>query len=276
MSCPSPQLCTGTPIIGKFLKHIESRSNPLFKQLFKWQSSAGRRGEPVILDGLHLCEAWLDSGRLPQYAIFDLARMDEPQLRALCEKLSPEHCLTMSGTLLGGLSTFTTTQGVLFVVQPKLDTLPMRIKESIAILDRVQDPGNVGTLLRTCAAAGIKRVFATIGTAALWSPRVLRSGQGAHFVLRMHEQADMSALFSTLEIPMVVTTLGDAQDLFEAQLPAQCAWVFGNEGQGVDAAILKRADLRVQITHELNAVESLNVTAAAAICLFEQRRQHRN
>ena len=258
------------------MKHIESRSNPLFKQLFKWQASAGRRGEPVILDGLHLCEAWLDSGRSPQYAIFDFARMDEPQLCALREKLSPEHCLTMSGTLLGGLSSFTTTQGVLFVVQPKLDTLPMRIKESVVVLDRIQDPGNVGTLLRTCAAAGIKRVFATTGTATLWSPRVLRSGQGAHFALRLHEQADLDALIATLEVPLVVTSLTEAHDLFATALPEHCAWVFGNEGQGVEAALLKRANLRVKIAHELAGAESLNVTAAAAICLFEQRRQHRS
>ena len=256
------------------MKHIESRSNPLFKQLYKWQSSAGRRGEPVILDGIHLCESWLEVGRPPQYAIFDIDRVQEPQLQALIERLPPELCLTMAGTLLGGLSSFTTNQGVLFIVQPKVDTLPMRIKESVVVLDRIQDPGNVGTLLRTCAAAGIKRVFATTGTATLWSPRVLRSGQGAHFALRLHEQADVEAMISTLEIPLVVTSLAESQDLFTTELPAQCAWVFGNEGQGVDVALLKRANMRVKITHELAGVESLNVTAAAAICLFEQRRQH--
>jgi len=258
------------------LKHIESRSNPLFKQLYKWQSSAGRRGEPVILDGIHLCESWLGVGRPPQYAIFDVDRVQEPQLQALIEKLAPELCLTMSRTLLGGLSSFNTNQGVLFIVQPKVDTLPMRIKESVAVLDRIQDPGNVGTLLRTCAAAGIKRVFATTGTATLWSPRVLRSGQGAHFALRLHEQADLDAMIATLEIPLVVTSLTEAQDLFATALPEHCAWVFGNEGQGVEAALLKRANLRVKIEHELAGAESLNVTAAAAICLFEQRRQHRN
>lgn len=257
------------------MKHIESRSNPLFKQLYKWQSSAGRRGEPVILDGIHLCESWLSVGRPPQYAIFDIDRVQEPQLQALIEKLPPELCLTMSGTLLGGLSSFNTNQGILFVVQPKVDTLPMRIKESVIVLDRIQDPGNVGTILRTCAAAGIKRVFATTGTATLWSPRVLRSGQGAHFALRLHEQADLEVMIATLEIPLVVTSLTEAQDLFATELPDHCAWVFGNEGQGVDAALLKRADLRVKIAHDLTGAESLNVTAAAAICLFEQRRQHR-
>lgn len=214
-------------------------------------------------------------GRPPQYAIFDIDRVQEPQLQALIDKLAPELCLTMSGSLLGGLSDFNSNQGVLFIVQPKVDTLPMRIKESVVVLDRIQDPGNVGTLLRTCAAAGIKRVFATTGTATLWSPRVLRSGQGAHFVLRLHEQADLEAMIATLEIALVVTSLTEAQDLFATELPDHCAWVFGNEGQGVDAGLLKRAKLRVKIAHDLTGAESLNVTAAAAICLFEQRRQHR-
>jgi TrmH family RNA methyltransferase len=256
------------------LKHIESRSNPLYKQLFKWQSSAGRRAEPVILDGIHLCESWLGAGRLPKYAIFDVDRIVEPQLIALIERLSPELCLTMSGSLLGSLSGFNTSQGVLFVVQPKIDTLPLRIRESVVILDRIQDPGNVGTLLRTSAAAGIKRVFATTGTATFWSPRVLRSGQGAHFALRLHEQADLEAVIATLEVPLVVTSLDQANDLFATALPKHCAWVFGNEGQGVEASLLSRANLRVRIEHDLSGAESLNVTAAAAICLFEQRRQH--
>jgi TrmH family RNA methyltransferase len=104
---------------------------------------------------------------------------------------------------------------------------------------------------------------------------VLRSGQGAHFALRLHEQADLDAMSATLEIPLVVTSLTEAQDLFATELPDHCAWVFGNEGQGVDAALLKRANLRVKIAHDLTGAESLNVTAAAAICLFEQRRQHR-
>ncbi|NCU87070.1 MAG: hypothetical protein EBV58_04620 [Actinobacteria bacterium] len=78
------------------LKHIESRSNPLFKQLYKWQSSAGRRGEPVILDGIHLCESWLGVGRPPQYAIFDMDRIQEPQLIELIDKLPPEAILNIS------------------------------------------------------------------------------------------------------------------------------------------------------------------------------------
>jgi TrmH family RNA methyltransferase len=116
-------------------------------------------------------------------------------------------------------------------------------------------------------------VLAATGTASLWSPKVLRSGQGAHFALQLHEQVDLLAIAATLEMPLVATTLDDAQDLFMTKLPAQCAWVFGHEGQGVDEKLLNRANLKVKINHELGPIESLNVTAAVAICLFEQRRQ---
>jgi TrmH family RNA methyltransferase len=168
-----------------------------------------------------------------------------------------------------------TDQGVLFVAQPTIHPIPEKISESIVMLDRLQDPGNVGAILRTCAAAGIKRVFASAGTAGLWSPKVLRSAQGAHFVLKLHEQSNLMSLTESLAIPLVVTTLEDASDLHNTVLPKHAAWVFGNEGQGVAEDLLSRADIRVKIMHD-KAVESLNVTVASGVCLFEQRRQHRS
>lgn len=256
------------------MKLIESRANPLYKDLYKWQSAAGRRGEPVLLEGMHLCQSWLETKGQPQFAIFDADRMEQPALLSLRNKLQDEVCIAMTGSLLRALSTVDSSQGVLFVVKPKVNVVPDRLKDSIVMLDRLQDPGNVGSLLRTCAAAGIHRVVAAPGTASLWSPKVLRSGQGAHFALQLHEQVDLVELSSRLEFPLVVTTLDDAQDLFATTLPDRCAWVFGHEGQGVDPKLLARADIKVKISHELGAIESLNVTAAAAICLFEQRRQH--
>lgn len=255
------------------MKHIESRSNPLYKQLFKWQSSAGRRDEPVLLEGIHLCESWLALGKQPQYAIFDIGRVSQPQLVALIDKLNLDVCLTMPSSLLGNLSSVDTDQGVLFVVQPAIYRIPEKIAESIVLLDRLQDPGNVGAILRTCAAAGIKRVLTSTGTAGLWSPKVLRSAQGAHFQLKLHEQIDLLSLASSLTVPLIVTAPDQASDLFNTVLPKHAAWVFGNEGQGVSPELIARADLRIKITHD-RAVESLNVTVASAICLFEQRRQH--
>jgi TrmH family RNA methyltransferase len=258
------------------LKHIESRANPLFKQLFKWQSSAGRRNEPVLLDGLHLCEAWLEHGHMPKIAIFDLSRLDTPALGQLADKIPNELCVTMPPGLLAGLSDVQTDQGVIFVVESPVWTMPKKFEESIVILDRLQDPGNVGTLLRTCAGAGIKRVVAGKGTAALWSPKVLRSAQGAHFALKLYEQVDLSEFIENLKLPLLATTLNGGEDLYDVSIPETCAWVFGHEGQGVAREILSEAKIRIFINHDKTAIESLNVAMAAAICLFEQRRQHRS
>lgn len=257
------------------MKLIESRANPLFKQLFKWQSAAGRRGEPILLEGVHLCEAWLDTHGLPQFAIFDQNRLDTQVFKSLISKLPDQICITMPASLLNGLSSVDSSQGVIFIVQPFIANIADSISDTVVLLDRLQDPGNVGSLLRTCVAAGIKNVIASVGTAALWSPKVLRSGQGAHFALNLHEHVDLFSIIDRLEIPLIATTLTQASDLFETKLPERCAWVFGHEGQGVDPALLDRADMKVHIQHETGAIESLNVTVAAAICLFEQRRQLR-
>jgi TrmH family RNA methyltransferase len=161
---------------------------------------------------------------------------------------------------------------VFFITTPKAVEPPARIEQNSLWLDRVQDPGNVGVLLRTAAAAGIQHIYLSPGCAAAWSSKVLRSAQGAHFAASIYEQADLATANKKRDIPLLATTLADATSLYEDTLPDQCVWLFGNEGQGVDARLLDLADRRVFIPQAPN-VESLNVAAAAAICLFEHRRQ---
>jgi RNA methyltransferase, TrmH family len=137
------------------------------------------------------------------------------------------------------------------------------------ILDRVQDAGNVGSILRSAAAFGFKQVIALTGTAALWSPKVLRAGMGAHLGLQLVESAILDDL-SVLTVPLVVTSShqGDfLQNLMQNKaLPQPCAWVMGHEGQGVRAELLQQARVSVRIGQP-GGEESLNVAAAAAICL---------
>jgi TrmH family RNA methyltransferase len=194
-------------------------------------------------------------------------------LLAEAQRLLPaKQILVLPQHLLKHLETVETGQGVLFVADVPAYELPARLNDQMVWLDRVQDPGNVGTILRICAAAGIQRVLMSAGCAAAWSPKVLRGGQGAHFSLMIHEQVDFSSCINQLDVPLAVTTLEQAQDLYVTTLPSVCAWVFGNEGQGVAADIQAAAKFRVKIDHA-PAVESLNVGVAAALCLFEQRRQ---
>jgi TrmH family RNA methyltransferase len=136
---------------------------------------------------------------------------------------------------------------------------------SSVILDRVQDAGNVGSILRSASAFGFTQVLALTGTAALWSPKVLRAGMGAHFALRLHEGLEPVDL-AALQLPLLVTSSHDGMALAKVQLAAPCAWVFGHEGQGVCPELLKEAAQRIRIAQP-GGEESLNVAAAAAICL---------
>jgi len=253
------------------MKHISSRENPAFKTLQRLVTRAGRRGAQAFLEGVHLCQTWLAQQGAPELAVFDAERIERPELAALLAAVPPRHVLLLESRLMKALETVETGQGVLFVVDPPTPELPERLDGSMVWLDAVQDPGNVGTILRTCAAAGITRVLLGKGSAAAWSPKVLRSAQGAHFSLDIHEHVDLPACTTRLAVPLVATTLDDAQDLYGAELPAACAWLFGHEGQGVSEPLLRAADLRVRIDHH-PAIESLNVGVAAALCLFEQRR----
>ena len=141
------------------------------------------------------------------------------------------------------------------------------------ILDRLQDPGNVGSILRSAAAFGFKQVIALKGSAALYAPKVLRAGMGAHFGLTLIESAELKSL-ETLQLPLATTSSHQGQFLHDmlqnrellAQYPHGFNWILGHEGQGVSAALQALAKLHVRIAQP-GGEESLNVAAAAAICL---------
>ena len=261
------------------MKQIASRENPDYRLLQR--VLAGRRlpgeragaAQRVALEGVHLCQSWLALRGQPDLAFIDEGRVQQPEIADLLNLIEPARVRLCASDLMRAASQVVQGQGVIFTAQAPQPELPLRLSENCLWLDRVQDPGNMGTLLRTAAAAGIRQIFASIGCAAAWSSKVLRSGQGAHFVLDIHEGIDLDELRSRLDIPLLTTSLEDAVSLYEAALPEAGAWVFGNEGQGVAPDLVAAATLRIRIPHD-RAVESLNVAIAAGICLFEQRRRY--
>jgi RNA methyltransferase, TrmH family len=251
--------------------HITSRDNPLLKELRKLSSepTAYRKTGRVWLEGDHLCSAALTRGIQPSIAVFSESFM--PLAGVFTASVAIENIVkivTISDKLWQDISGLESPAKMGFVVD-----LPssVQITPNVAtvILDRVQDAGNVGSILRSAAAFGFKQVVALTGTAALWSPKVLRAGMGAHFGLHLVESASLDDL-SVLTVPLVVTSShqGDfLQKLMQnKQLPQPCAWVMGHEGQGVRAELLQQAKVSVRIGQP-GGEESLNVAAAAAICL---------
>ncbi|HUH59927.1 MAG TPA: RNA methyltransferase [Candidimonas sp.] len=262
------------------MKHISSRDNPLYKRVARLADGKrvaderGRPGYPVLLEGVHLCQEWLRLHGNPDMALFDAQRLTQnPELLSLADAVSPAFAVTCETQLIKALSQVGHGQGVYFMVLAPVPLMPERIDHNCLWLDRVQDPGNVGTLLRTAAAAGIAHAYLSPGCASAWSAKVVRSAQGAHFSMAIHENVDLHKARELLAVPLLATALDDAGSLFETVLPPHCAWLFGNEGQGADPALLAAADSRVFIPQS-TYVESLNVAVAAGICLFEQRRVH--
>ncbi len=261
------------------MKTIASRENPDYRRLQRAMDGRRQPGERAndarwaALEGVHLCQSWLTAVGQPQLAFFDSERLEGPEIAALLAAVDESRVRLCTPSLMRSVSQVVHGQGVIFLGQAPRATMPRRIVENCLWLDRLQDPGNMGTLLRTAAAAGMRDVHLSKGCVAAWSPKVLRSAQGAHFVLNIHEGCDLQALRERLDIPMLVTALDGTVSLYEAGLPRAAAWVFGNEGRGVAPELIALADMRVRIPQD-PAVESLNVGVAAGICLFEQRRRN--
>lgn len=258
------------------IRTITSRENPDFRFWLRLaQARVGRTDvDRVLLEGQHLCEAWCDHNGPPLVLIVGESMQAEQWVRELWQACEPSRRIVLQDALARLLSQVEHGPAVYCVVAPPRPALPDRIAQACLWLDRVQDPGNLGTLLRTAAAAGLGCAMLSQGCAQAWSPKVLRSGQGAHFALQIHEHADLASLVPRLDVPLAVTTLERARSLYDVDLRRPCVWLFGNEGQGVAADLLACATTRIRIPQD-RAVESLNVAAAAAVCLFEQRRQQR-
>jgi len=252
-------------------RHISSRDNPLLQRLRKLASdpAAYRKQGELWLEGDHLCSAFVQrGGRAAQALITDTAWDAQPALRALA--LQADAVTVIPAALMAASSALEAPPALGFLV-PWVATAEVRPGLPTLVLDRVQDAGNVGTMLRSAAAFGFGQVLALKGTAALWSPRVLRAGMGAHFALALHERADASAL-AALGVPLLAASPHAVQALHEMALPWPCAWVLGHEGQGVAPELLAACAHTLRIPQP-GGEESLNVAAAAAVCLYESARQ---
>jgi len=258
---------TTTPV-----ERLSSRDNPRVQRLRQLAKDAGvtREHDEVWLEGEHLCSACRDRGPRANQAVIGESAWQRPALRALA--LAAERVLVLPDALFAKISALQSPGSIGFVVG-RSSLLAGVIEPGIAsvVLDRVQDAGNVGSILRSAAAFGVRQVVALKGTAGLASPKVLRAAMGAHFALRLVEGVEAEAL-GALRLPLVGTGSHAERSLFGAALPLPCAWVFGHEGQGVSE------HLQAQCT-ELRRIpqpggqESLNVAAAAAVCLYESMRQ---
>ncbi len=246
---------------------ITSAANPLLKTLRKLAqgNTAYRQQGQVWLEGDHLCRAALARGLKPALWVFAEGGLESFSQSASVEwRFDAIKSVVLPTALFAGISGLESParMGCLLDLPAAAAIAP---RAATVVLDRVQDAGNVGSILRSAAAFGFTQVIALQGTAALWSPKVLRAGMGAHFGLQLIEGLEPDAL-AALQVPLVVTSSHQGEFLHQQTLPKPCAWVLGHEGQGVCEALMQRAAVHVRIAQP-GGEESLNVAAAAAICL---------
>jgi TrmH family RNA methyltransferase len=253
------------------MKLIQSRDNAFYKSLKRLAESGRERRKTgqTLLDGVHLVEAYeAVFGPVDSLIVAESAQ----QVGEIVRFVSGRDIVVLADSLLRDLGLVDTPSGLLAIATMPAQHPAVDYEKDAILLDGVQDPGNVGTLLRTAAAAGIRQALLAPGCASPWSPKVLRAGQGAQFALAIHEDVDLAAFMANYRGTTAVTTLEQATSLYEASWSGPLAWVFGAEGLGVRPELLAAAGLRIRIPMP-GAVESLNVAAAAAVCLFEMLRR---
>lgn len=251
---------------------IRSRQNPLVKHLIKLAEHRRERlkSRQTLLIGSHLVRAAMDAQWPIETVLCCEGHESRGEITALLSQPNHRHIL-LDAELFQAIEQAPSSTGVMALAsipgEPAIATTGLCL-----LLENLQDPGNVGTILRTAAAAGVNQVWLTPGCADIWSPKVLRAGMGAHFHLDLCERIDTDTALQHFDGALCVTTLEDATSLYATDLRGSMVLALGSEGSGISPTLANRAAKRVHIPMSAG-IESLNVAAAAAICLFERRRQ---
>ena len=228
---------------------IESAQNPTLKHLAKLLRSARARRESgqAVLEGVHLLSAYLQAGGQMLQVYVPASKMQQPETARLLSQLPPERVVQTAGAALQKITSLSDAEEItaLIALPP---TEPFDAEADCVVLERIQDPGNIGTILRSAAAAGVGQVVLSADCADAWSPKVLRAGMGAHFALRLFVEPDLAAWRERCHVPLLATALHrNSVSLYDCDLRAPAAWLFGNEGTGVSETMLAAASRLVHI-----------------------------
>ena len=256
------------------LKPIRSRQNSRFKALRQLATSTRERRKAVLalLDGVHLITAYRASGGVPEQVILSESGAAHAEIGRLAAEKCAQGALLFADSLFADIAQVAAPTGIVALIRtPRAGPLPA-VLERCVMLENIQDAGNLGSILRSTAAAGIATVLLSPGCAFAWSSKVLRAGMGAHFSLDIFDNVELVTVVSKLRGKLVCASSHARMSVYQADLRGPLAWIFGNEGSGVSEALSAVATEQVRIPMAAKT-ESLNVAAAAAICLFEQARQ---
>jgi len=258
------------------MPRVTARDNPRLLEAARLVASSRdrRKRGKCVLEGEHLVSVYLDRVGAPETLLVVEERANDARIARLTGRVASRDVIVVPASLFAAAIVAPADVAVAAVVPTPSQSTPPPATFHL-LLEDIQDPGNVGTMLRTAAAAGVQQVLLSKQCAFAWSPKVLRAGQGAHFATTIVEDVDLAAWarsFAGTGGAVIATTPRDASPLYAAELRAPWAVMIGNEGAGLSSALLSWATTRVTIPmHE--GTESLNASAAAAVVLFELVRR---
>jgi len=244
---------------------LRSRDNARVRRWAKLvrDSSLRRKEGRAIIEGPHLLAAMLEQGIKPICVFATANGLERNEALVVKSRVAP---VVLSEGVFRAIADADNPPGIAAEIEiPEIETKPVT---RCVFLEGVQDPSNVGAILRTAAAFGVGEVVLDRGCADAWSPKVLRAGMGGHFQLNLRISGDLGAEIERFKGTPVCTVPRGGVPLREADLGGRLGWIFGAEGRGVSKPTAALAKLSVTIPMTPGS-ESLNVAAAAAICLYE-------
>ena len=252
-------------------KHVVSRDNPVFKTLKKLSENAReRRAEgKTLLDGVHLIESYCEAFGDPELVIIPEGK-SSAEANALMQQLEHVNTMMLPTLMFAELTPVASSTGILALVRTSQIEPPDTVNFAL-MLEDIQDPGNLGSMLRTALGAGVEAVYLSKGCTDAWSPKALRGGQGAQFLLPIFEGVNIVEAMQNFAGNCYATTM-QGESLYTQDLSQPTAFIIGNEGAGLSAKVVQAATHQISIPMHQN-LESLNAAAAAAVCLFERKRQ---
>src|SRR5947207_6110110 len=230
-----------------------------------------RKAGRCVLEGEHVVAAYCRRHGAAETLLIAETALDRPAIRALQATVPAARTLIVTSSAWAEFSQLPAAVGALAVVPTPTPRFE-RAADFCLLVEDVQDPGNVGSILRSAAAAGVEQVFLSAQCAFAWSPKVLRSAQGAHFHVEIYEDVDLAAWARAYRGKVAAAVVAGGEPLYGADLTGPTAIAIGNEGSGLSAALLAASRVKVSIPMP-GRFESLNAAAATAVCLFGCVRQ---
>jgi RNA methyltransferase, TrmH family len=251
-------------------KHIISRDNSIYKSLRKLADSSRERAKAgqTLLDGIHLLESYMDTFGEPKLIVIPEGQSTDEVNHFLMNH--PDIPTLLIPTLMfKDISPVASPTGIIALIDIPKITPPVN-QALVLMIEDIQDPGNLGSMLRTAAAAGVDCVYLSKACTDAFSPKALRGGQGSQFICPIEQNVDLVEVVKSFQGKVFATCMqGDS--IFKTTLTGNVAILIGNEGRGLSEALLSVATH--QITIPMVGVESLNAAAATAVSLFECVRQ---